>query len=298
MAKNKPKILVVLGPTATGKSDLAVELALTFNGEVVSADSRQVYKGLNLGTGKITKKEMKGIPHHLLDIANPKNRYTVSKFQVKAHKVIADIISRGKLPIVCGGTGFYIQSIVDNLIFPDTPVNKELRKVLVTKTTPQLFAQLKKLDPVRAKNIDGQNRVRLIRSIEIAKALGKVPKLKKEAFYNPLQIGLDIPDDELRERIAARIQSRLQKGMIGEAKKLHSDGLSYKRMRDLGLEYRFLADLLERKIDRKEFVDQLSIAIFQYVKRQRAWFRRDERIKWFRPKEVKKIQKEVKAFLA
>lgn len=298
MAKNKPKILVVLGPTATGKSDLAVELALTFNGEVVSADSRQVYKGLNLGTGKITKKEMSGVPHHLLDIANPKNRYTVSKFQVKAHRVIADIISRGKLPIVCGGTGFYIQSIVDNLIFPDTPVNKELRKVLVTKTTPQLFAQLKKLDPARAKNIDGQNRVRLIRAIEIAKALGKVPKLKKEAFYNPLQIGLDMADEELRERIAARIQSRLQKGMIGEAKKLHSDGLSYKRMRDLGLEYRFLADLLERKIDRKEFVDQLSIAIFQYVKRQRAWFRRDERIKWFRPKEVKKIQKEAKAFLA
>lgn len=295
---NKPKILVVLGPTATGKSDLAVELALAFNGEVISADSRQVYKGLNLGTGKITKKEMRGIPHHLLDIANPKHRYTVSKFQVKAHKVIADIIFRGKLPIVCGGTGFYIQSIVDNLIFPDTPVNKELRKVLVTKTAPQLFAQLKKLDPVRAKNIDGQNRVRLIRAIEIAKALGKVPKLKKEALYNPLQIGLDMSDEELKERIALRIQSRLRKGMIGEAKKLHSNGLSYKRMRDLGLEYRFLADLLERRIDRKEFIDQLSITIFQYVRRQRAWFRRDERIKWFRPKEVKKIQKEAKAFLA
>lgn len=278
-----PKILVVLGSTATGKSDLAVDLALAFNGEVISADSRQVYIGMDLGTGKITGKEMRGVPHHMLDVANPKRVYTVSKFQKSAHEIIADIQSRGKLPIICGGTGFYIQSIVDNITLPDAPIDTKLRASLKGKTVLQLFSMLKKLDPARAKTIDKHNPVRLIRAIEIAKALGKVPKLKKNSLYDAIQIGLDLPDDVFEKKIRDRIVSRIKKGMIAEAKKLHSSGVSFKRFRMLGLEYRFLADLLEEKIDMKEFVEQLEIAIFQYVKKQRAWFRKDERITWFDP---------------
>jgi tRNA dimethylallyltransferase len=296
-SESKPKILVVLGPTATGKSDLAVELALAFNGEVISADSRQVYKGLNLGTGKVTKKEMKGVPHYMLDIANPKNKYTVSKFQIKAKKAIKDILSRGRLPIICGGTGFYIQSIVDDILFPDAPVNVELRKKLHTKTSLALFKQLTKLDPERAKQIHPNNKIKLIRAIEIAKELGFTPPLEKKSIYDALQIGLDVSDKILKEKIHARILSRMKKGMIKEAQKLHAEGLSYKRMRELGLEYKFLSDLLEEKIDKKKFVELLDIAIFQYVKRQRAWFKRDERIKWFKPSQSSKTKTLVRKFL-
>lgn len=297
MKQIKPKIIVVLGPTATGKSDLAVELALAFNGEVISADSRQVYIGLNLGTGKITEKEMRGVPHYLLDVANPKKRFTVTDFQSKAKKSIQDIISRGKLPIICGGTGFYIQSIVDDMVFPDASVNVKLREKLHKKSAERLFAQLKKLDPKRAKEIHPNNKVRLIRAIEIATELGTVPKLKKKNIYDTFQIGLDVKDSILKEKIDKRILIRMKKGMANEAKRLHSKGLSYKRMRELGLEYRFLADLLEKKIDNKKFVELLSIAIFQYVKRQRAWFKRDTRIDWFKPTEVNKIKKLTRSFL-
>ncbi len=279
----KPKILVVLGPTATGKSDTAVELALALNGEVVSADSRQVYKGLNLGTGKISRMEMRKVPHHLLDVANPKQRYTVSKYQIAAIKTINEILSKGKLPILCGGTGFYIQSIVDNIILPDAPVNMELRKKLSVKSVAQLFAMLKKMDPERAKTIDPKNPIRLIRAIEIVKALGKVPKLQKNPPYDAIQIGLDISDEVLKKKIQTRILARIKKGMITEAKRLHTKGLSFKRMRELGLEYGYLADLLEEKIELKEFIERLEVSIFQYVKRQRAWFRRDQRIEWFDP---------------
>ncbi len=293
----KPKILVILGPTATGKSDLAVEIARAYNGEVISADSRQVYRGMNLGTGKITKREMKGIAHHLLDVISPIKVFTASQFQVLAREAISDILSRGKLPILCGGTGFYIQSIIDGTILPDVDPNPELRKKLGKLTPEQLYARLKKLDPKRAKQVDPQNHVRLIRSIEIAIALGKVPKIKKDARYEVLQIGLDLPDKILKEKILKRIHSRLKKGMVTEARRLHKSGVSYKRLRALGLEYRYLADLAQKKISKNEFIDQLAISIFQYVKRQRAWFRRDANIKWFLPKQTNAIKKLAKSFI-
>jgi tRNA dimethylallyltransferase len=149
--KQRNKVVVILGPTATGKSDLAVKLAQKYNGEVISADSRQVYTGLDLGTGKITKKEMLGVPHHMLDVVSPKKVFTVSEWKEQAEKIIIDIISRGKLPIICGGTGLYIQSIVDNVVFPEVPPNLPLRKKLEKKSKLELIEILKKLDPRRAK---------------------------------------------------------------------------------------------------------------------------------------------------
>jgi tRNA dimethylallyltransferase len=296
----KPKIVVILGPTATGKSDLAVKLAKKFKGEVISADSRQVYKGLNLGTGKITKEEMKDVSHHLLDVANPKKQYSVADFQKNAQEAINDIVARGRLPIVCGGTGFYISSIVDNTILPEVPADKKLRASLSKKSATQLFAMLKKIDPQRAKNIDAQNPVRLIRAIEIAKALGKVPELstKKSSLYKVLQIGINLCDEELKPRIHKRIITRMDAGMINEAKKLHKDGLSYRRMRALGLEYRNLADLIEKKINKKQFVEILSMDICHYVRRQRQWWKKDKRISWHSPRETRQIEKEVKDFLS
>ncbi len=300
----KGKIVIITGPTATGKSGLAVELAKKFNGEIISADSRQVYKGLNIGTGKITKREMQGVPHYLLDVANPKRRFTVAEYKKLSERVLSYMIVRNKLPIVVGGTGFYIEALVDDLNLPEVPPNLGSREKLEKKSTEELFKILQKLDPKRAKNIDYKNPRRLIRAIEIAKHLGKVPELsytlnpvRQLADYTPLFIGLDLPDKKLKEKIKKRLEERIKAGMIAEAKKLHKNGLSYKRMRELGLEYKFLAKYLKDELKRDEMIEKLNTAIWQYAKRQRTWFKRDKRILWFKPTDQKKIEREVKKFL-
>jgi len=217
---------------------------------------------------------------------------------MQTEKIIDNIITRGKLPIICGGTGFYIQSIVDRIILPNVAPNKNLRKKLEKKTLSQLVLMLKKLDPKRLKNIDVKNKVRLIRAIEIAKSLGSVPKIKRgESKYEILQIGLRLEDRKSKSKIHNRLLTRLKQGMLNEAKKLHKKGLSYKRMRELGLEYKFLADYLEKKINKKDFIEKLEKEIWQYTKRQITWFKRDKRIKWFDPSESKVIEKEIHRLL-
>ncbi len=297
--QNTQKMLVVVGPTTSGKSDLAVRLAKKFNGEVISADSRQVYKNLNIGTGKITKREMSGVPHHLLNVASPKRVFTVTAYKSLAEKTLGNIWQRGKLPIVCGGTGFYIRAVIDNLIIPEVPPDKKLRKRLDKKTVGELFAILKKLDPRRAKEIDAKNPRRLIRAVEIVKHLGKVPtlKLKPREDCEILEIGIDLPDKKLKERIKKRLLARIKHGMIAEAKRLRKQGLSFKRMDELGLEYRYLAKYLEGRITKKEMIDGLGREIWRYAKRQRTWFKKDKRIRWFSVKDHAKIEKEVGGFL-
>jgi tRNA dimethylallyltransferase len=301
----KPRIIVILGPTATGKSDLAVLVAKKLNGlqhgrttfgqgEIISADSRQVYKGLDIGTGKITAREMQGIPHHLLDVANPKKVFTVDEWKKLTEKAIGEIIARGNTPIIVGGTGFYIQSIVDNIVLPHVPPNTALRKKLEKKSVEELFATLKQIDPARAKSITkeqgNKNPVRLIRAIEIATALGKVPKIKKQkSQYDFVHIGLTSSPEILKEKIHTRLLARLKKGMVAEAQKLYSDGLSYKRMRSLGLEYGALADLLEKNITKQELISRLDREIVQYAKRQMTWFKRDKRIHWFDATDTDKL---------
>jgi len=294
---NLPKIIVVCGPTATGKSDLAVTIAKKFGGEVISADSRQVYEGLDIGSGKITKSEMKGVPHHLLDIVSPKKVFTVADFKKLATRAITDILSRENIPIICGGTGFYIQSLVDNTTLPEVAPNTELRKRLQELDLKKLFTKLKNLDPERAKTIDPDNKVRLIRAIEIAIELGQVPRLEAlPPSYKVLQIGLDIEDAELKERIDVRLEKRLS-GIITEVKKLHAGGLSWKRMESLGLEYKYGAQFAQKKISKEEMIEKLNMENWHYVKRQRTWFRKDKRVKWYDPTDVKAIEKEVKKFL-
>jgi tRNA dimethylallyltransferase len=303
---NKPKILIILGPTATGKSALAIKLAKKiaqtkmggFNGtEIISADSRQIYKGLDIGTGKVTTKEMRGIRHHMLDVANPKKQYSVEEFRKASHRAINTILKKKKLPIICGGTGFYIQSVVDNPTFPNVPANKKLRMRLGAQSTEKLFKLLETLDKKRAAAIDPHNKVRLIRAIEIAKAIGKVPPTKSNPLYSPLQIGIDLPDRTLKEKIINRLFARIEEGMLAEAKRLKKKGLSWKRMEELGLEYRYVARFLTNKISKEEFVRQLSKEIWHYAKRQRTWFKRDDRIRWFRPTQTNQIAKTVLQFL-
>ncbi len=277
----KPKILVILGPTATGKSDLAVDLALKFNGEIISADSRQVYKGMDLGTGKITKNEMLGVPHYMLDIVNPKTVYNVAKYKARADKIIADIIKRGKLPIICGGTGFYIDSVVKNITLPDVPPNDKLREKLEKESIEKLLKLLNKLDPEISKTIDSKNKRKIIRAIEIAKVLGKVPPIKTESRYDAIQIGLIAPDQILKDRIFKRLVKRIDIGMLKEGQRLHKQGLSFKRMEALGLEYRYMARYLSGQITKEQMITELNSKIWQFARRQKTWFKRNKQIYWF-----------------
>jgi tRNA dimethylallyltransferase len=270
------KLIVVCGPTATGKSDLAVEIALEKNGEIISTDSRQVYTGLDLGTGKITADEMRGIPHFMLDIVDPTTTYSVAEFQKKALSHIEDIWSRGKLPILAGGTGMYIDSLTHDVEFSTVKPNPELRKKLSELSISELQEQLQKLDPRRFGDIDIENPVRLIRSIEIATELGHVPELKRlpREGWDIEYIYLDHEDDVLKDRITRRLDSRLEAGMLEEAISLHEAGLSYERMEELGLEYRFQAQHFQNKITYEEMKDLIRRESWKYVKRQRTWFKK------------------------
>lgn len=272
--KKLPKIIVVCGPTSTGKSDEAVFLAKKYNGEIISADSRQVYKGLDIGSGKITKKEMRGVTHHMLDVASPLRTYSVAQFQKKAVGVMQNILQRNKVPIICGGTGFYIDAIIFDRNFPAVKANPELRKNLSKKSVEELFQMLQKSDQKRAKEIDKHNKVRLIRALEIVNALGKVPKISSKAKFDIDWVYLDFPDEVLKNRIKIRLLKRIKQGMVAEARKLHKEGLSFSRMERLGLEYKYLALLLQKKISKNEFVSELEVATWQYVKRQRTWFKK------------------------
>lgn len=281
--KNMPKkIIVVLGPTASGKTDLAVRLAKKFNGEIVSADSRQVYKGMNIGSGKVTKKEMRGISHYLLDVASPRQKFSVAQYRKLALKAIENIIKNNKLPIICGGTGFYIQAVVDGILIPKVKPDWKLRNKLEKKSTEKLFALFEKLDPERAKNIDRHNRRRLIRAIEIVvKTKKPVPAFKKDPLpYPVLLIGVKKRPEDLKTLIKRRLLKRFKTGMIGEVKKLRESGLSWKRLEDLGLEYRYIARYLQKKTTYAEMVQSLQKEIEHFAKRQITWFKRDKRIKW------------------
>lgn len=296
----KPKILVILGQTATGKSDVAITLARKFKGEVISADSRQVYKGLDIGTGKVTKKEMMGVPHYLLDVASPKKQFSVAEYKKLAEDKIAEILKHKKMPIIVGGTGFYIDAVLNDMVMPAVPPNAILRKKLDKLPVEKLFAQLKKLDPKRARTIDAKNKVRLIRAIEIAKALGKVPELKSNERFSALKIGLKPHPEILKAKIKYRLLKRIDLGMIEEVKRLQKKGLSWKRMNELGLEYRYVALYLQKKITREEVIEQLSNAIWQYSKRQDTWFKRDKTILWFDPtkkSDLKRAEVLVRKFL-
>ncbi len=268
-----PKLIVVLGPTASGKTELALKLAKKFNGEIVSADSRQIYKGMDIGTGKITKKEMRGIPHHLLDVASPKKIFTVSQYRKLALDAINKIFKKNKLPILCGGTGFYIQAVIDGIIIPEVPPDWKLRKKLEKKSIKELYELLRKSDPKRAELIDKQNPRRLIRAIEIVTKTKKpVPAFKQNPLPYPiLIIGLKVPKNELKKRIEKRVEKMLKYGLKKEIGKFSIPTIGYQEELSKNL---------------------IVLHTLQYAKRQTTWFKRDERIIWVENyKEAEKLAK-------
>ena len=331
----------MVGPTASGKSDLAVKLAQRFNGEIISADSRQVYRGMDIGTGKVplskppraqrppypaplTQRGARGvkpsgyyggIAHYLIDVVSPTRRFTAAQYKKLAQAAIKKIQSKNKVPIVCGGTGFYIRALIDNLNIPAVKPDLKLRAKLEKKTTQELFRELKKLDPRRAAFIDRQNPRRLVRALEIVYKTGKVvpapnpptplcvrgatefaPLVKGgEGGLKSLFLGLQIPRPKLAQRIKTRLKKRLKQGMLAEVKKLRAQGLSWKRLGSFGLEYRWLARFLQNKISYKEMTERLQKDIEHYAKRQMTWFQRDPRIHWI--KNSAQAEKIVRNFL-
>lgn len=318
---NKPNILVIVGPTASGKSELAVKLAKKLNGEIISCDSRQIYKGLNLGTGKIEGQwknkslsknfptppffEYKNIPHFCIDYIKPTRQYSSAKFQQDAKKAIKNILSRGKLPILCGGSAHWIDAVVYNQQLPNVKPNKKLRAKLEKKSTEQLFIQLQKLDPVRAKSIDANNPHRLIRALEIVITTGMpVPPIlnPKSSIFNPIWLGIKTNQTSLYKKIDKRLKERFTQKMTEEVKHLHSPntkltkGLSWKKLESFGLEYKFIALYLQNKINYVDMVTQLSYAIKHYSKRQLTWWKKNNAIIWTEPK-VNKIIPTLKKYL-
>lgn len=272
MNKYLPKVIVVLGPTASGKSDFAVELALKHNGEIISADSRQVYKGLDIGTGKITQEEMRGIPHYMLDVYEVGEDVNVARYARDASPLIKDILSRDKLPIICGGTGQYIDALIDIASLPEVPPNAKLREELEKKSTEELFKQLEEKDPRRAHMIDSHNRVRLIRALEITETLGTVPEQQSPSRKYNTTIYLLAPSRELlRERITKRLEKRLQVGMVEEVKNIMLQGHTSKTMKKNGLEYTTIGKYLEGELTENEMKEELITKSMQYAKRQETW---------------------------
>ncbi len=312
MLNEKPKIIVIMGPTASGKSGVAIELAKKFGGEIISADSRQIYKGLDIGAGKVKRdsishrKKMpqyisEGVTHHLIDVAKPGEDFNVSHFKKNAEEAIQEILSRKKIPIICGGTAFWIDTLTKDSNIPEVAPNEKLRAKLSLKTTEQLFSQLKKLDGQRAKNIDSKNKVRLIRAIEICKVLGKVPQQssvighQSSEKYQLLQIGIKVSREILNEKIKKRLDERFAEGMTQEVENLHKKGVSWKWMQRIGLEYRWISSYLQKKVSEQEMKQKLYFDIIHYAKRQMTWLQRNPNIIW--RGDYKSIRKEVQKFL-
>ena len=295
MTRNqKPKMIVILGPTASGKSGLGIFLARKFKGEIISADSRQVYRGMNIGTGKVSRKEQRAVKHYLLDVINPKKVFTVSNFKKLGEKSIKNILSKNRIPFIVGGTGFYIDALVKDFGLPEVPPDKKLRLKLEKITAENLYKELKRLDPHRAKAIDSKNKRRLIRTLEIIKNTGKpVPKLVSSIKYQVLWLGLK--PKNLEKMIKLRLDKRLKQGMVKEVKNLLRSGVSRKRLYDLGLEYRWISEYLSDKASYTEMKKGLLRDIVKYSKRQMTWFKKNKEIHWLAPSKVEGIKNQREA---
>lgn len=293
---SKPKLIVILGPTATGKTNLAIKLAKQFNGEIVSADSRQIYKEMSIGTAKPTKKEIKTVPHHLIDFLTLNKDFNVALYKEKAIKAIEEIYKKGKLPFLVGGTGLYIKSIVDNIDFPKVKPNKKLREQLEKKNTKELFKIYKRLDPQGAKLIDKNNKRRLVRAIEVCKITKKPfwqQRQKKESAFEVLQIGIKLPKKELEKRISKRTNRMFELGFEKEVKKLTKKYGASPLLQIIG--YREWMPFPATKKDKEKIKEKIKVHTLQFTKRQMTWFKKDSRIHWI--KKYQKAEKLIRNFL-
>ena len=272
------KLIVIEGTNASGKSGLGVRLAEKYGGEIVSADSRQVFRGLDLGSGKITPEEMRDVPHHLIDVAEPNEFFSMHDFQRLAYQAIDSICARGKTPFLVGGTGLYVESVTEGYVMNDLKPDLEYRAYLETFETPELYQMLIQLRP--GIEIDPKNRNRVMRRLEKIHD-GDEESVPNQPRYDCLKLGVSWKPEVLRARIDERLEHRLNDGMIEEVQRLMDEGATVEFLKKLGLEYRYITQYLIGEIpDRQEMIDALATAIKQFAKRQRIWFRRDPAIHW------------------
>lgn len=296
------KVIVIGGQTASGKSDLAVCVALLLkqhgvNSEIISADSRQVYIGGDKISAKITDEEMQGIPHHMLNVSNMKKDYNVADYKKSATKIIKDLHKKNIIPIICGGTGLYIDNLIYKKTIPEVLPNPELREKLEKLSCDELFKILKVKDPARAQNIDTKNKRRLIRALEIIEELGFVPEEEKpELLYKTLFIGLTLPKELLAERIVKRTNARMKLGMQQEIIDLHDSGISYDRLQSFGMEYKWLSLYAQKLVSKTDCTAGINKDTIAYAKRQMTWFKKNKDVVWLdmsNPKESTKIAEEL-----
>ncbi len=278
----KQPLIAIVGPTATGKTDLSLDLAEAHSGEIVSADSRQIYRGLDIGSGKVNPQERARVPHYLLDVAEPGETYTLAQYQRDATRAIEDILSRDNIPFLVGGTPLYLYAVIDNYRIPSVPPLPALRALLEKASTETLFALLAHKDPETARNIDRNNPRRLIRALEVVYATRRsfsLQKKKGRRRWRTLKLAIDMPRSVLYERIDKRVDVRKDK-MEQEISNLLACGVSPHWLSRLGLEYRFVTAYLTGEMPREEAIKKLKYAIHRFARRQLTWFRKDKEIIW------------------
>ena len=296
----KPKVIVIVGPTGSGKTSLALEVAQQFQGEIISADSRQIYRRLDIGTEKISREEMQNVPHHLIDICDVGTVYTASDFKKDAEEAISEILRNGNVPIIAGGTFFYIDTLLGKMSPAPVEPNQALREKLESKTTEELFGELQKKDPRRAESIDQQNKRRLVRALEIVDVLKKVPMPMQttDSLYDVLIIGLEVDKVELRKKLRSRAEQALHKGLVEETKNLLASGVTKERLSEIGHEYRIVMEYIDGALTQQELIQKFEEKNWQYAKRQLMWLKRDETIRWFKREDTDAIISSIRTFLS
>lgn len=273
----KGKLIVIEGTNASGKSALGIRMAKEWNGEIVSADSRQVYARMDLGSGKVTEEERNGVPHHLLDVRQPGEFFSMADFQTLAYGAIEDIRARGKQPFLVGGTGLYVDSVTEGYVLSDKKPDAALRARLETLSTPELYARLKAVQPDT--EVDPKNRHRVMRLLEKI-AAGDGGPAPRQPRYEVLKFGVTWPREELKRRIDERLERRLRQGMTEEVRALLDEGVPEEFLVKLGLEYKYLTWYLTGKMGYEQMTEELARAIKRFAKRQMTWFRKDPDIIW------------------
>ena len=289
----KPKVVVIVGPTASGKTAVSIELAKNINGEIISAASMQIYKYMDIGTAKPTLDEMQGIKHYMLDVVMPDETFNVAKYKSMAESAIEEILKKGKVPIIVGGTGLYVNTLVDGIEFADVPGDEEYRNELIEKGYREgamsIYKELEKVDSESAKKIDPNNIRRVARALEIYKVTGKTKtqldiESRKEVKYDYRLFGMEWDRETLYNRIDLRVDKMIEAGLIDEVRNV-TEKFKISNTAVQGLGYKEVIEFLNGNISYEEMIEKLKLETRHYAKRQLTWFRRDKRIKWIKPDE-------------
>lgn len=293
----KPKVIVIVGPTASGKTSTSIKLAKELNGEIISADSMQIYKEMNIGTAKPSLEERDGIKHYLMDIVSPEETFNVTMYKKMAEEAIEEILSHGKLPIIVGGTGLYVSTLINGIEFSevkeDVDYRKEMQALAESKGPNYLHDMLKEIDPIAAENIDMNNVRRVIRALEIYKVTGKTKtQLDKESIketkYDYLVYGIETPREKLYDRINLRVDKMLEEGLIEEVKTL-LEKYKISKTAFQGLGYKEVKEYLDGQVSYEDMIEKLKMETRRYAKRQLTWFRREKKIKWLSLDEITEV---------